>query len=81
MSFDWIQNRGGLPAELRAARRDAMYRAELAERAALLRRLNYPRDVARRRIADNVAWDFEIGAGAPPPADVIDSIVAAAYAR
>jgi hypothetical protein len=82
MSFPWLRTGGGLPASVRAARRQAMYRSELAERAALLRRLAFPRDRARRRLADNVAWDFEIGArGAPPSAREIDAVVAAAYGK
>lgn len=80
--FDWLQNSAGLPANVRSARRQAMYRAELAERASLLRRLNFSRDRARRRLAANVAWEFEIGAGAgAPTAKDIDAVVSAAYGK
>ncbi len=59
-----------------------MYRTELAERAALLRRLNYPRERTRSRLSAHVQWDFEIGgAGGAPSANDIDAVVAAAYRR
>lgn len=59
MPFDWLQ-----PHRVkRPQNRKAMYLRELQERAALLRRLGYSRGHARSRLAANVAWDFEIGAG------------------
>jgi len=82
VAFDWLQRGGELPASVRSARRLAMYRAELAERAALYRRLNFDRGLAMRRLRDNVAWDFEIGggAGAPSPKE-IDAVISAAYGK
>jgi hypothetical protein len=61
-----------------------MYRNELAERAALLRRLGYPAEQAISRLCANVAWDFEVDADGRPEAlrdDAIAEIVRAAYAR
>ena len=82
MAFDWIDSGGGLPASVRSARRQAMYRAELAERAALYRRLNFRRELAKRRLSDNVAWDFEVSGGAgAPTAKEIDAVITAAYGK
>jgi hypothetical protein len=58
-----------------------MYRRELEERAALLFRLGYSQARARARIGANVGWDFEIGAGEPPPSKEIDAAVDAVYRR
>ncbi len=61
-----------------------MYRQEIAERAALLRRLGYPPSKAIARLQANLAWDFE-QTPAPRPKglankDVAD-IVKATYLR
>ncbi len=59
-----------------------MYRTELAERAALLCRLGYPREQAAARLRANVAWDFETaGTGSAPTAKDIDAVIAAAYGK
>jgi len=80
--FDWLLVTAGLPGSIRSARRQAMYRTELAERAALLHRLNYSRDRTRSRLNENVRWDFEVGgAGGAPSAKDIDAVVAAAYRK
>ena len=59
-----------------------MYRRELSQRAAMLRRLGYPRDRTLARLRANVAWDYEVGAG-ERPADLddaaIDRLVDAVY--
>ena len=82
MAFDWLQKGGGLPASVRSARRQAMYRAELAERAALYRRLNFRKEQAKQRLQANVAWDFEVaGSGGAPSAKEIDAVIAAAYGK
>ena len=47
--------------KIEKARREAMYRSELEERAALLQRLGYAKDKARARLAANLAWDFPDG--------------------
>ena len=44
--------------KIEKARREAMYRSELEERAALLHRLGYAKDKTRARLAANLAWDF-----------------------
>src|SRR5262249_20348910 len=55
-------------------KRAAMYRRELEERAALLFRLGYSQKHTLRRLAANVAWDFELH-GRPRHASEIEKIV------
>jgi hypothetical protein len=62
------------------ARRDAMYRRELEDRAALLYRLGYPEKLAKARLAANVAWDFELH-GRPRHAADVERIVNEVYRR
>ena len=76
MSFPWLHTKRVPPQG-----REAMYRRELEERAALLFRLGYPKASARARLAANVAWDFEIGGGAAPAGGEIDAVVDAVYRR
>ncbi len=57
--FDWLEPR----RVKRPPMREAAYRREIEDRAALLRRLNYSRPAARTRLLQNIDWDFEIGAG------------------
>jgi hypothetical protein len=73
--FDWMDpSRNPERGKIEKARREAMYRGELEERAALLHRLGYPKDKARARLAANLAWDFP--AGARPLDDAaLDAIV------
>jgi hypothetical protein len=61
MAFDWLTP----SVRRRPQRRDAMYRKEIEERAAMLHRLGYGKEEARRRIQANLEWDFEVGAGDP----------------
>ena len=60
MPFDWMEPKRN-PDHTRtlAAKREAMYRAELVDRAALLHRLGHARASARARLLANVGWDFE----------------------
>jgi len=77
MPFDWMH-----PRRVPSRGRDAMYRREMEERAALLFRLGFPQARARDRLAANVAWDFEIGGGSSAPAKKeIDQVVDAIYRR
>ena len=46
------------PGDKDKAGREAMYRAELEERAALLHRLGHGKQQTRARLAANLAWDF-----------------------
>jgi hypothetical protein len=66
-------------------RRLAMYRTELAERAALLQRLGHSAEQATARLRANLAWDFDgPGAGTRPESlgdEAIAEIVRLAYAR
>jgi hypothetical protein len=57
-----------------------MIRRELAERAALYRRLGFSAARAKARLRANVAWDFEIGGGGSAPGrQEIDAVVGHAY--
>jgi hypothetical protein len=77
--FDWMEAKRN-PEAVRAqkARREAMYRTELEDRAALLQRLGHSKDSARIRLQANVAWDFEGGAS-PIGSTQIDAIVDRAF--
>jgi hypothetical protein len=73
--FDWMEpKRNPEAARAQRGRREAMYRTELEERAALLQRLGRSRESARARLAANVAWDFERGDSPIAPAQ-LDAIV------
>lgn len=79
MPFDWMQpKRNPAHAKTLAAKRDAMYRGELAERAALLQRLGHDRGAVRARLAANLGWDFE-AAASPIPGGDLDAIVERAF--
>ena len=73
--FEWMDPRRAPDRDkIEKARREAMYRVELEERAALLQRLGYAKDKTRARLAANLAWDFP--AGARPLDDAaLDAIV------
>jgi hypothetical protein len=73
--FDWMQPRRNPGAgKTESARREAMYRTELEERAALLHRLGHSRETARARLAANLAWDFPPGSS-PLNAAAVEAIV------
>ena len=73
--FDWMEpKRNPEATKAQRGRREAMYRGELEERAALLQRLGRSRDEARSRLRANVEWDFERGGSPLSPAQ-IDAIV------
>jgi hypothetical protein len=73
--FDWMDpRRNPERGKVDKAHREAMYRVELEERAALLQRLGYAKDRARARLAANLAWDFPDGKG-PLDAGALDAIV------
>jgi hypothetical protein len=60
--FDWMDPRRAPDrGKIEQARREAMYRGELEERAALLHRLGYGKEKTRARLAANLAWDFPNG--------------------
>ncbi len=61
MAFDWMEPH--IPPDITAsfaAKHRHMYEREIAERAALLLRLGYPRDEVVARIRGNIAWEFEL---------------------
>ena len=73
--FDWLEPRKNPDyAKAEKGRREAMYRIELEERAALLQRLGHGKEAARARRAANLSWDFAPGAS-PLPAAALDAIV------
>jgi hypothetical protein len=79
--FDWmVAKRNPDVARAQRAKADALVRAELEERAALLQRLGYAKDAARERLQANARWDFEgrPGGGPVKPAD-IDALVERAF--
>jgi hypothetical protein len=81
MSFPWLHP--VIPASYSAAapgKALAMYRDEIRQRAALLRRLGYPEQQAAARCRQNLAWDFELH-GRCPVADEVDALVQAVYRR
>ena len=75
--FDWMESRRPDPvrqAEKQKERREAMYRVEMEERAALLQRLGQSKEKVRQRLSANLDWDFPGGASPVPPA-ALDAIV------
>jgi hypothetical protein len=79
--FDWMESkRNPEAARQQKGRREAMYRTELEERAALLARLGRGRAEARARLQANIAWDFEQG-GSPITTAHVDAIVERAFER
>ncbi len=75
MPFDWmLPKRNAAYAKTLPAKREAMYRGELVERAALLHRLGHGKAAVRARLAANTGWDFEGAAGAVASSE-LDAIV------
>jgi hypothetical protein len=73
--FDWMESRRNPErGKIDKAHREAMYRTELEERAALLHRLGYAKDKTRARLAANLAWDFPNGSK-PLDGTALDAIV------
>ena len=73
--FDWMESRRNPErGKIDKAHREAMYRSELEERAALLHRLGYAKDKTRARLAANLAWDFPNGSK-PLDGAALDAIV------
>ncbi len=60
MSFSWYDS--NIPAGVKSAtgkKREAMLVREIAQRARLLRRLGRGQKEIERRVAENLAWEFE----------------------
>ncbi|MDY0062895.1 MAG: hypothetical protein RBU45_24005 [Myxococcota bacterium] len=84
MPFDYLHSE--IPGQFSLApdKAKSMYRLEVKERAALLRRLGYGQDETLRRLETNFAWDWEVN---PPPPLIVElrnelaGIVAEAFAR
>ena len=73
--FDWmVAKRNPEVARSQKARREAMYRTELEDRAGLLCRLGHTKEAARSRLQANLRWDFPDGTG-PLAAPQVDAIV------
>ena len=79
--FVWTeQGRSRATADRQGRAREAMYRRELEERAALLLRLGCKPAQIKSRLAANVAWDFELSSK-PGHAAEVDKIVDAVVRR
>jgi hypothetical protein len=75
MSFDWMEpKRNAAFTKTLPAKRAAMYRAELEERAALLHRLGHSKASVKARLLANVGWDFEQAGGAPGGAETAEML-------
>jgi hypothetical protein len=61
-------------------RRQAMYKQELEDRAALLMRLGHTQEDVKARLKKSVAWDFDLH-DPPQHAGEVDRIVEAVYKR
>jgi hypothetical protein len=73
--FDWMEpRRNPERGKVDKARREAMYRLELEERAALLQRLGYGKERTRARLVANLTWDFPNGSK-PLDGAALDAIV------
>jgi hypothetical protein len=73
--FDWMEvKRHPDAGKAQSARREAMYRTELEDRAALLHRLGHGKDHVRGRLRANLAWDFD-GGPTPVSGAQVDAIV------
>jgi hypothetical protein len=73
--FDWMEpRRNPERGKIDKARREAMYRTEIEERAALLQRLGYGKEKTRARLAANLAWDFPNGSK-PLDSAALDAIL------
>jgi hypothetical protein len=70
--FAWTERQPPLPTQ--KASREAMYRRELEDRAALLLRLGHAPAYVKKRLAANVDWDFEVP-GKPALAGEVDKLV------
>ncbi len=84
MPFDYMYS--DVPQRFTSApeKAKAMYRRELVERAAMLRRLGYTRDEARVRLETNFEWDWEVNETPVELAglqDEIRSVVEEVYSR
>ena len=79
MPFDWMEPKRN-PEFVRTlkTKREAMYRAEIEERAALLQRLGHTRDSVHKRLIAQLGWDFEEGKP-PVPGAQVDAILERLY--
>jgi hypothetical protein len=70
VAFDWMEpKRNPAHTKTLAAKRQEMIRAELAERAALLRRLGHSRAQVKARLESALRWEAERPDGTPGPAE------------
>ncbi len=76
--FTWDE--GPHPFKNQRERRQAMYRKELEDRAALLMRLGHKAADVKARLKKTVAWDFDLHAQPKHSAEV-DRIVESVYKR
>jgi hypothetical protein len=81
MPFPWCYS--SVPEDYAGSfprKREAMYLAEIEDRAALLYRLRYPKAAAVARLRGNLEWDFELHR-IPKLLERVETIVDAVYQR
>jgi hypothetical protein len=76
--FTWDDKPHPFPQQ--RERRQAMYRKELEDRAALLMRLGHSAGDVKTRLKKTVAWDFDLQ-DKPKHAAEVDRIVESVYKR
>ena len=75
MPFDWMEpKRNPAHTKTLGAKREAMVRAELAERAALLHRLGHGRADVKARLESTLRWEAEQPDGSPGRPDGLGDI-------
>jgi hypothetical protein len=81
MPFDWYKVK--IPEDFKKkieVRFVEMHLREIIERARLLFNLHYPKEMAIKRIQDNIAWDFELSK-VPSFYNDVPAIVERIYSR
>ena len=59
MPFDYLHSNVSRSFTQAQEKAEAMYLKELEERAGLLHRLHYDKEVAKNRLRGNIRWDWE----------------------
>ncbi len=80
MAFDWMQVNGARAP--RAGAHEDMFRAEIVERAVLLRTLGYSKAAATARIGAAARWEYlepSFSAGAESLVGEVDALVAGVF--
>ncbi len=75
---DYLLVESPVPAKEQKEKFDAMHLREIEERACLLRNLGYDKREAKKRIKQNLRWEFEL-MELPPFYNTVDKIVDRVY--